>query len=306
MRLGGHCYTAQTTSELEALCERLDTYGLSAVTAPQKLADMTTDQSAEFGECARRLGIVIGEAGMWGNLLTDNAELRGQRIAQTRRMLRQADAMGCSCVVTLVGSKHPDDHPLAMHRDNYVDACRREFREIVLRILDGLELRCVRYVIEPWHNTFFYQPQDIRTFIDSVGHPAFGLHLDQMNLVSQSNFYCTTELINATLDLLADKVAAVHLKDIRHDPGHMFLKWDEVHIGDGVMDYDTYLKRLARLPEDTPCFCEHWSKEEDYILNFQRLQELTGKAGVRFLRRNEPAQDKPAQVSRRLLFKTRF
>jgi len=287
MRLGGHGYVAQTVAELEPLCEKLDTHGLSTVTAPWKLAEMTVDQAAEFGDRARRLGIVIGEAGMWGNLLTDNPELRGQRIEQTRRMLRHADAMGCHCIVTLVGTKHPGDHPLAMHRDNYGDACRREFREIVLRILDGLDLRRTNYVIEPWHNTFFYQPEDIRAFIDAVGHPALGLHLDQMNLVSQVNFYRTTELINATFDLLADKVAAVHLKDIQHDPGHMFLKWDEVRIGEGVMDYDTYLKRLAKLPADIPCYCEHFVNEEDYAICFARLHQIADRAGVCFLRRGE-------------------
>ena len=48
----------------------------------------------------------------------------------------------------------------------------------------------------------------------------------------------------------------------------MFLKWDEVYIGDGVMDYEIYLKRLAELPPDTPCHCEHLSEERDYALNF--------------------------------------
>jgi sugar phosphate isomerase/epimerase len=285
MRLGGHCYTAQNVAELESLCEKLDAHGLSATTAPWKLAEMTADQAAGFGERARQLGLVIGEAGMWGNLLTDNPELRDQRIGQTRKMLLQADVMGCHCVVTLVGTKHPGDSPLAMHRDNYGEACRREFREIVLRILDGLDLRHTKYVIEPWHNTFFYQPEEIRVFLDSVGHPAFGLHLDQMNLVSQATFFRTTELINRTFDLLADKVFAVHLKDIRQDINHMFLKWDEVRIGEGVMDYDTYLKRLAKLPVDTPCFCEHFSSEADYIASFVTLHKLAAKAGVGFFRR---------------------
>jgi sugar phosphate isomerase/epimerase len=158
-----------------------------------------------------------------------------------------------------------------------------------LRILDGLDLTTCKYVIEPWHNTFFYQPEAIRAFIDSVDHPMFGLHLDQMNIVSQETFHHTTDLINRTFDLLADAVASVHLKDIRCDHTHMFLKWDEVNIGDGVMDYETYLKRLADLPPDTPCYCEHMPGERDYALNFARLHFLAQKAGVRFLGRAERA-----------------
>jgi sugar phosphate isomerase/epimerase len=284
MRLGGF-FAAQSVDELEPLCAKLDRYGLSAIPAPVRLAEMSLEACAEFGERARALGLVVGEAGMWDNLLTEDRELQARRIDQVRAMLRSADAMGCHCVVTLVGTKDPSDHALSPHPYMYTESCRAEFRDVVLRILDGLDLRTTRYVIEPWHNTFFYQPEAIRAFLDSVDHSQFGLHLDQMNMVSQESFYHTTELIHKTFDLLADRVASVHLKDIRCDPSHMFLKWDEVLIGDGVMDYATYLARLDELPADAPCFCEHLAREEDFLLNFSRLHRLAQDEGVSFLRR---------------------
>jgi len=227
---------------------------------------------------------------MWGDLMTDDAAKRSERIEKSRALLRKADLGGCRCVVTLVGTKDPSDHGLAPHPYMYAEAAKREFREICLRILDGLDLQVCRYGIEPWHNTFFYQPEDIRSFLDSVGHPALALHLDQMNMVSQRSFYNATELINTTFDLLAVKVASVHLKDIHCDFSHRFLEWDEVRIGEGVMDYDTFLKRLATLPADTPCFCEHFANEGDYAISFARLHHLAEKAGVSFLRRSPSAQ----------------
>ncbi len=281
MRLGGW-YGAAKAEELEPLCEKLDAHGLSAITGVPWLDDA---DCAAFGEKARSFGLVVGECGAWENLMTDDQEVQQQRIEATRETLRKAEIMGCHCVVALVGTKDPSDAPLAPHPYMYSAAAKAEFRELVLRILDGLDLKNTKYVIEPWHNTFFYKPEEIREFIDRVDHPAFGLHLDQMNMVSQADFYDTTSLINQTFDLLADKVASVHLKDIRCDHAHMFLKWDEVYIGDGVMDYETYLKRLAELPPDTPCYCEHMSAESDYILNFQRLHERAAKAGVGFLPR---------------------
>jgi len=282
MRLG--YYSASTTAELDGLAEKLDIYGLGAVWAGG-IDARSDDECLALGEKARALGIVLGEVGMWENLLTDDAGLRDGRIAKTRLLLRKADLAGVKCVVTLVGTKDPAGHVLAPHPDNYTAACKREFREIVLRILDGLELKTVRYGIEPWHNTFFYQPEEIKEFIDSVDHPAFGLHLDQMNMIDQRHFLHTTALIDNTFDLLADKVCSVHLKDIRCDPGHLFLKWDEVRIGEGVMDYDTFLKRLAQLPVDTPCYCEHFADEGDYAVCFARLHHLAAKAGVAFTRR---------------------
>ena len=286
MRLGGY-FNANCIEELEPLCGKLDAHGLSAISAPNHLYEMSEQEAAAFGECARQLGLVVGEAGFWENLMTDDRQLRAGRIETVRGMLQKAEAMGCHCMVTLVGTKDESDHPLAPHPYMYSEQCQAEFREVVLRILDGLELRKTKYIVEPWHNTFFYQPEDIRQFIDSVGHPMFGLHLDQMNLVNQASFYDTTDLINRTFDLLADAVVSVHLKDIRCDFTHMFLKWDEVYIGDGVMDYQTYLQRLAELDPDMPCYCEHMSEERDYVLCFSRLHQLAEKAGVRFFSRRE-------------------
>ncbi|MBI3947567.1 MAG: sugar phosphate isomerase/epimerase [Armatimonadetes bacterium] len=283
MRLG--YYTAGTPAALDALAEKLDIYGLSAVWP--SLDGLSDEECVALGERARALGIVLGEAGMWENILTADPELRDQRIRKTRDLLRKADLAGVKCVVTLAGSMDPSGRSLAPDARNYTEACKRELREVVLRILDGLALKRVRYGIEPWHNTFFYQPEEIREFIDRVGHPAFGLHLDQMNMVSQASYHNTTELINKTFRLLADRAWSVHLKDIRCDPGHMFLKWDEVRIGDGVMDYETYLRRLADLPADTPCFCEHFKSEGDYAICFARLHHLAKKADVRFLCRGE-------------------
>jgi sugar phosphate isomerase/epimerase len=283
MRLGGFYY-AQNIDELEPLCEKLDEHGLSAIMAPMNLDE---DQSYAFGRKAKDLGLVIGEAGMWENLLTDDKDLQNKRIESVRMMLRKAEIMGCNSIVSLVGTKDPSQYTLVPHPYLYTEECKNEFREIVLRILDGLQIKNTKYVIEPWHNTFFYQPEEILKFIESVNHPNFGLHLDQMNMVSQENFFNTTELINKTFDLLSDKVGSVHLKDIKCDGRHLFLKWDEVFIGDGVMDYNTLLKRLSKLPPDTTCFCEHLDYEADYIVNFQRLHNLAKTNGVKFLNRSE-------------------
>ncbi len=284
MRLGGHFHHAGSIAELDKLCYDMDTHGLGCISAPG-MDNMTDDEIVAFGEEARKRDIVIGETGMWGNLMTADKDNQASRIAATRELLVKSDLMGCHSVVTLVGSRHPSDHGLAMHPYMKTQDAKDEFYEVVNRILDGLDLKTTKYIIEPWHNTFFYKPEDIREFIDRVDHPAFGLHLDQMNMVSQEDFFDTGKLIDTTFDLLADKVFSVHLKDIREDFTHMFLKWDEVYIGDGVMDYDRYLKRLAELPEDLPCYCEHMSEEMEFALCFVRLHKLAADAGVAFKHR---------------------
>ena len=294
MRLGAADWNflAETVDDLEPLCEKLDTYGLSAVIAPDLLAK-DDDTVTAYGEKARELGIVIGEAFYFANMLDPDPAIRAEHIANVRAMLVKAERMGCKSVITLVGTNDPSGNPTAPHpTDPYMfsDAARAEFREVVVRIVDGLDLPTVKYIIEPWNNTFFYQPEDIAEFLGSVDHPAVGLHLDQMNMVHQSTYYDTTSLINRTFDLLAEKVFSVHLKDIRvgRGPGD-FVSFKEVLIGDGSMDYETYLRRLAELPTDTPCYCEHLAGEAEYALNFARVRGVADRVGVTFLPRTNPA-----------------
>ena len=199
--------------------------------------------------------------------------------------------MHCPTIVSLVGSRIDSDPPLTSHQDNDEPAFKKVFREVVLRVLDGFYLQKVKYSLEPWHNTFFYQPEEILTFMAEVDHPSLGFHLDQMNMVNQQKYFQTTCLINHTFDLLSCYICSVHLKDVRCDPGYMFLKYDEVLIGDGILDYHSLLKRLSQLPEDLPCFCEHLADQQDYLTNFSRLQHLAQQGGFQFKRRTSHQQE---------------
>jgi sugar phosphate isomerase/epimerase len=285
MRLGAGFFLANTVEELEPLCEKLDCYGLSAIQGPPDMGDWHEGKWHTYGHHARDLGLVIGEVGMWENLMTGEPALREGRIGVVRRLLLAAEHMGCRSVVVLAGSHHPSDRALAPHPDNYTAAYRAELRETILRILDGLAIEKTRLIIEPWHNTFFYQPEDIRSFLDEVDHPYVGLHLDQMNMITQQTLFKTTELIERTFRLLSDRIVSVHLKDLRCDHRHMFLKYDECAIGDGVMDYGAYLRALGGLHPDMPCYLEHMSEERDYVMSIARLHWLARNEGLRFLPR---------------------
>lgn len=288
MRLGGF-YGAERVEELEPLCERLDRLGLSVIPAPARLAKMSDEECQRFGEAAARLGLVIGEAGMWENLSSPYPDRRQARIQLVRTMLRKADLMGCRCVVTLVGSVDPSDSPLAPHPRMVTPEGARDFREVVLRILDGLELTRTVYAIEPWRTSFFFRPEDIAAFLDDLGHPRVKLHLDLVNMVDRLDYFATGALAERVFALLGDRIAAAHLKDLRWDHPYLGLKWDEVPIGEGVLDHAAYLRGLAGLDPDLACFCEHLATEAEYVDSFARLHRIAADHGLRFLPR-DPAR----------------
>ena len=97
----------------------------------------TRDEAVEFGELARTLGIVVGESIPNLNLMVRDEELRAERIEALRAILRTSDLMGCHGSVILVGSVAAADRIAAIDPYMYTAECRTEFRDVVLRALDG-------------------------------------------------------------------------------------------------------------------------------------------------------------------------
>jgi sugar phosphate isomerase/epimerase len=285
MRLGGMLHSPESVEELDALVPAFDTYGLSAIAAPKRIAEMSDDEAVAFGQRAKELNVVVAEAHFLINLLTRDRDLRASRIAELRTLLRKADLMGCLGVIGFVGTIDPVDEIGKPHPYLFTEECKREFRDIVLTVLDGLDLTTCHYMLEGGPKSFFYAPEETAEFMASVSHPRFSLHLDQMNMVSQRSYFHTTELIDTTFKLLSPYIRGVHLKDIRWDWKYLFLKFDEVLIGDGVLDYPTLLRHLSKLPADTPTLCEHLETEGEYAINFSRLHKLARDNDLSFVRR---------------------
>jgi sugar phosphate isomerase/epimerase len=290
MRLGGTRFRPETVAELDGMVETLDVYGLSAIAAPMRIEEMSDAEAVAFGDRAQELGLVIAEAHYLVNLMTRDPVARGERIARLRALLRKAELMRSRCVLGFAGSASPLDSIGAPDAYNFSDGFKAEFREVVLEVLDGLELSTAKFLVEANPKAFFYGPEAIAECIQGVDHPMFGVHLDQMNMVDQYSYFDTTDLINRTFDLLSDHIGGVHMKDIRWDWEYLFMKFDEVLIGDGVLDYHTLLTRLRELPPDLPCLCEHMETEGEFAINFARVRSIAAEVGAEFLPRRVPLE----------------
>jgi sugar phosphate isomerase/epimerase len=187
------------------------------------------------------------------------------------------------------GSADPRDRISVPCSYNYTDKFRIELRELILRVLDGIDLSSTKYGLEASPKTFFYGPEGCAALVDSVGHPNFGIHLDMMNMVSQDTYFHSTELIDTTFALLGDRIFAAHMKDISWDWDYQFLKFDECIVGDGVLDYPTYVRHLANMDDDFPCMCEHLETEQDYVISFGRLHNIAADLGTSWIPRTERA-----------------
>jgi L-ribulose-5-phosphate 3-epimerase UlaE len=60
----------------------------------------------------------------------------------------------------------------------------------------------------------------------------------------------------------------------------MQIHFREVAIGAGVLDFTTYLRRLAGLPQQPPLMIEHMKEAAEYDRCRKHLFELSKKIGV--------------------------
>ncbi len=115
--------------------------------------------------------------------------------------------------------------------------------------------------------------------IEAIDRPAFAAHVDPVNLIMTPRVYFDNgALIRECFDKLGGHIVSCHAKDIRlhHQAA---LHFDEVMIGDGVLDYPAYLHAAARA--GVPLMLEHLDGAE-YAVARDRLVAIGREAGVGF------------------------
>ena len=156
--------------------------------------------------------------------------------------------------------------------DDFSDEAFDAVVQWVQTVLRNVRPKRTRLTIEttPW--TPIDSAQSYQRLLQAVNDEALAVHLDPVNLITDAHrYYRTTELLNECFDLFGPKIIACHAKDIlQGDPKTVNLT--EVAPGEGVLDYNTFLKRARQLSSDLPIVIEHLDTELQYANAAAHLQ----------------------------------
>ena len=84
---------------------------------------------------------------------------------------------------------------------------------------------------------------------------------------------------NECFDKLGQWIVSCHAKDLAWcDPVEMNVHILEVIPGTGILDYATYLKRVAALPGEVPLMLEHLNTAGEYDRGRKYIMETGAKA----------------------------
>ena len=256
--------------------------GYRAAYCPKvELADTDRIRALEaaFGEA----DVVIAEVGRWCNLLDPAAEKRKKNLATVTEGLALADAVGAKCCVDIAGSFNPDVW-YGPHPDNFTQRFFDAVVENARAIIDAVKPRRAKFCYEMMGWAMPETADRYLAMIKAVDRPAFGVHLDPCNLInSPEQFYRNAEVLNECFDKLAPWIVSCHAKDLAWEV-EMNVHFREVRPGAGKLDYGTFLKRLAALPEPPPLMIEHLKGAEEYTAAATFIFDTGKSLGLRFER----------------------
>jgi sugar phosphate isomerase/epimerase len=278
IRLGGPSFAKTEDPEELALAHRK--LGYRAAYCPGvSLKD--TDRIRALSEAFAKHDVVIAEVGRWCNLLDADAEKRRQNLEAVTDGLALADAIGARCCVDIAGTFSTTSW-FGPHPDNLSPRAFEAIVENARKIVDAVKPKRARFCYEMMGWALPDSPDSYVRVIKAVDRPAFGVHLDPCNLVnSPEKFYHNTALLNECFDKLGKWIVSCHAKDLTWDV-EMNVHFREVAPGQGSLDYTTYLKRLAALPQNPPLMLEHLKTADEYTAAREHIFEVGRKAGLSF------------------------
>jgi sugar phosphate isomerase/epimerase len=260
---------------------RIAADGLSTVQLDFKFPDIATTTEGITGEACRAIrrsfdaaGLGVAAVSGYVNLIAPDPERKRQAAARLDRILAHANLLGSPFVVTETGTKHPDDD-WAAHPDTAKPGVYEEFRDAIGRAAETAARAGAVVLIEGAVGNVIDSPAAVARLFRDVPSPSLGLLMDPTNYLDASNLDRQGEVIAALFGPeIEPRVRVAHAKDVRrirdgerrerhnHLPGVLDPDAEWPAPGMGEMDYDLYLRLLARRHGDVAIILEHLEERD--------------------------------------------
>jgi sugar phosphate isomerase/epimerase len=160
------------------------------------------------------------------SLISPNPRHRADRIALIRNAMRFARAMGAANVSITSGRMLAGMPP---------ERAQQQFADSIARVLDLADEFAIDVGIECEPGLFLEYVQELRQWIDRLGHPRLGANLDigHCQVIGES--------IPAAIELLGDRIWNLHVEDI---PGR---KHYHLIPGEGSIDWQAMKSALHKI-----------------------------------------------------------
>ncbi len=275
-------FTGYYPYALDEVAQRARASGFNTVQLDLTFKDMdfstpeaiTAEKCRRVRDTFRRNDLAVSCVSGYTNITHPDPEERARRQDHLKAILRHARDCGSPYVISETGTLNPDSD-WSGHPDNKTEAaydlCARSIRELAQVAYDHGAV----FLLETYVNNVIGSVEETQRLFADVNHPGLGLLMDPTNYFEEHNIDRMDEVLGQMFDALSDKIRIAHAKDVkRADAGDVGEKFADIDAADslafrgvghielpapglGALNYDLYLKRLARHHPNIPIIIEH-------------------------------------------------
>lgn len=276
MRIGLSSSLAHETPKQWA--QQLRELGCRSVVFP---VDYTAPEQviADYVDAAKANDLLIAEVGIWRNVFAiDPAERQAAR-ERAIGQLRLADEIGAKCCVNVAGTY---GGPVwdGGYRENFSRDCWDLTVEYIRGLIDEVRPTRTEFSVEPMPWMYPTGPDECLRLLDAVDRPAFGIHLDVVNMINTpERYFFSDEFLDECFDKLGHLVCSCHLKDIRLREELTF-QLEETFCGNGTLNIEKYISLINQYNQDMPVIIEHLNTDEEYRQSLGYVMDRLRKGGM--------------------------
>jgi len=226
-------------------------------------------------------GVEIAELGTYLNFLTPRDD-EARRNSDRLRLAFEAGAiLNCDHAVTYAGSRHPDpDQPFAPHPDNWSDATWDTLVQRIWALLDEVQDLGVRLCFEPHPSTTLNSLDSLADLVADAATFRVCIALDPSAIFTPAAAKDTRRALAEAFGVLADKVAIARATDVALTEAAAVPTIGPAPLGQGVLDYEVYLKLVNALELDTPVIVKYQGSDDAYRAAREFLARMARRAGI--------------------------
>jgi sugar phosphate isomerase/epimerase len=281
-------FTGYFPYSLEETARKIRDIGFNTVQLDMHFKDLdlsagqiTKDKCVTIRETFRDNNLPICCISGYTNIIHPDKAERERRVGYLKEIIAHAQYLGTPYVISETGTFNTDSD-WVHHPKNKTEEGFEECRKVIADLSQFAYDHGAVFLLETYVNNVVGSVEETVKMFAQVDHPGLGLLMDPTNYFETHNIDRMDEILNQVFDTLQDKIKIGHAKDVKRSgddksekhadigdadalESHTFRGVGEIELpapGLGSLNYDLYLKLLARKHPNIPVIIEHLEESD--------------------------------------------
>ncbi|MDX0561340.1 TIM barrel protein [Sinorhizobium medicae] len=237
---------------------------------------ITKEKCVRIREAFRDNNLPISCISGYTNIIHPDKAERERRVGYLKEIISHAQYLGTPYVISETGTYNTESD-WVHHPKNKTEEGFEECRKVIADLSQHAYDHGAVFLLETYVNNVVGSVEETVNMFAQVDHPGLGLLMDPTNYFETHNIDRMDDILNQVFDTLSDKIKIAHAKDVKRSgddktekhadigdenalESHTFRGVGEIELpapGLGSLNYDLYLRRLAKKHPNIPMIIEH-------------------------------------------------